>query len=79
MKDYDCDCQTHLCCDEEFVVEYACGPNDDGFGCWQSGSAGGTGSFVVDCGAYQCGSMLMPNMYGAYAQDIYVKVILTEA
>ena len=86
MTDYDCDCQTHMCCDESLVVNYACDPRPSGYfppgSCYAHGMPGGTGTFTVDCGSYQCapsGPYGAQDMYGAYLQTIYVKLILTEA
>ena len=63
---------------------YACDSQPAGYfppgSCYVSGLPGGTGTFTVDCGTYQCKhSDEGGDMYGAYVQTIYVKLILTEA
>ena len=46
MLDYDCDCQTHMCCDEIYTVEYGCDASTGWpYGCWGERHSGRNGIF----------------------------------
>lgn len=82
MANYHCDCQTRMCCDYGFDVDYECDANPSLSPCWMSGSPGGTGTISVDCDAYSClrtDHSIPGQAADPYSQDIYARIIITES